>query len=158
MRPKIFLSRAATLSGLQEETFDAWSAHLVELEFQVDRLRRNRYSDVPWDKLRQILAQVDGVVAFGFSQATVDVEGQQGELSRSMRASPWIHIEAAMAIQAATPVLAVPESGITEGVFESAIWSGYLYGIPAGTKPSRNAVPESWIAAVHLASRERSLG
>ena len=157
MKPKIFLSRPAVVSGIQESIFVVWSSYLLELGFQVKRLQRHQYSDEPWKQLRKIVEQADGVVAFGFSQVIVEVRERQDEPPRSMRTSPWIHIETAMAIETATPVLAVPEPGIEEGVFEPSIWSGCLYGIPAGAAPSRTAVPERWIDAVHLASRKRSI-
>jgi len=158
MRPTIFLSRPAALSLAQEEFFDAWNAHLVGLGFKAERLRRPQYTRNPWEQLQSILVRADGVVAFGFSQASSSDSGAAAARSWSMRTSPWIHIEAAMAITTATPVLAVPEPGIEDGVFEPSVWSDCLYGIPAGIAPSRDAVPARWIDAVRLAACKCSDG
>jgi hypothetical protein len=62
-----------------------------------------------------------------------------------------------MAITTTIPVLAVPEAGIMEGVFDPSIWSGCLYGITAGIAPSRTAIPERWIDAVNAVYKERSI-
>lgn len=151
MSPRIFMSRPTVLSRQQEETFQAWSTSLGELGFQLQRLRRQNYSDQPWDQLRRILARVDGVAAFGFWQGSAE----SGELTRSMHTSPWTDIEAAMAIAASTPVLALPEPGIEDGIFDPSVWSGCLHGTPAGIPPSRNAIPGRWIDAVYFASISR---
>lgn len=145
------MSRPTVLSRQQEETFQAWSTSLAELGFQLQRLQRKNYSDQPWDQLWHILAHVDGIAAFGFWQDSAEI----GALTRSMHTSPWTHIEAAMAIAASTPVLALPELGIEDGIFDPSVWSGCLHGIPAGIPPSRNAIPGRWIDAVHFASISR---
>jgi hypothetical protein len=155
MSPMIFLSRPASLSEMQEGVFAAWNACLLDLGFRVGRLQRYQYSNEPWDRLRKILALSHGVAAFGFSQFTAGPEGNN-QISRSMRTSPWIQIESGMAIGSAIPVLAVPEIGIIEGIFDLSIWSGCLYGIPAGVAPSNNAIPEHWIDAVNIVYEERS--
>lgn len=139
------MSRPTVLSRQQEETFQAWSTCLAELGFQLQRLQGQHYSDQPWDQLRHILSHVDGIAAFGFRQRSAE----SGEVTRSMHTSPWIHIEAAMAIAASRPVLALPEPGIEDGVFDPSVWSGYLHGIPAGVPPSRNAIPGRWVDAVY---------
>jgi hypothetical protein len=156
LSPRIFLSRPTVLSKRQEDTFQAWSASLAELGFQLQRLQRQNYSDQPWDQLRHILAHVDGIVAFGFWQGNAE----SGELTRSMHTSPWTHIEAAMAIAASAPVLVLPEPGIEDGIFDPLVWSGCLHGTPAGIRPSRNAIPGRWIDAVYFASisRQRASG
>jgi hypothetical protein len=145
------MSRPTVLSRQQEETFQAWSTSLAELGFQLQRLQRQNYSDQPWNQLWHILAHVDGIAAFGFWQDSAE----SGALTRSMHTSPWTHIEAAMAIAASTPVLALPELGIEDGIFDPSVWSGYLHGIPAGIPPSRNAIPGRWIDAVYFASISR---
>jgi hypothetical protein len=151
LSPRIFMSRPTVLSRQQEETFQAWTTSLAEIGFQLQRLQRQNYSDQPWNQLRHILAHADGIAAFGFWQRSA--EG--GGLSRSMYTSPWTHIEAAMAIAASTPVLALPEPGIEDGIFDPSVWSGCLHGAPAGISPSRNAIPGRWIDAVYFASISR---
>lgn len=151
MSPRIFMSRPTVLSRQQEETFQAWSTSLAERGFLLQRLQRQHYSDQPWDQLRHILAHVDGIAAFGFWQGSAE----SGELTRSMHTSPWTHIEAAMAIAASIPVLALPEPGIEDGLFDPSVWSGCLHGIPAGTPPSRNAIPGRWMNDVYFASISR---
>jgi hypothetical protein len=144
MSPGIFMSRSAVLTRQQEETFQSWSACLAELGFQLQRLQRQHYSDQPWDQLRHIFAHVDGMATFGFWQGSAE----SGELTRSMYTSPWVHIEAAMAIAVSMPVLAMPEPGVEEGIFNPSVWSGCLHGIPAGVPPSCSEIPRGWIDAV----------
>jgi hypothetical protein len=156
VKSKIFLSRPASLTSIQHAIFTEWSSYLLELGFEVQQLRRHQYGNEPWDQVRKIIIQAHGVVAFGFSQFAVVVHERDSRLSRSIRTSPWVQIESAMAIAMTIPVLAVPEIGIAEGVFEPSMWSGCLYGIPAGVIPSRPAIPINWIDAVRLGHRERS--
>lgn len=152
MRPNVFLSRPAVLTEGQERVFSAWSSSLLDLGFQVERLRRHQYSDEPWEQLRKIFARIDGMVAFGFSQVSAETKEWENKRSECARTSPWVHIETAMAIEKEIPVLVVAEPGVREGVFGPSIWCGCLFGVPAGALPSRNAIPQAWIDAVHLES------
>lgn len=156
MRPVVFLSRPAVLSADQETAFSAWS-QMLDLDFDVQRLERHQYAEEPWAQLRAIFTQVDGVATFGFRQ---DVRQLDVMVAGASRTSPWIHIEAAMAIALRVPVLAIAEQGVADGVFEPAVWAESLYGVPAGTAPSRRAIPRQWIEAVHRAftARQRLAG
>jgi hypothetical protein len=42
--------------------------------------------------------------------------------------SPWIHIEAGLAISTGLPVLALAERGIADGVFDPMTWGGQVVG------------------------------
>lgn len=154
MRPNIFLSRPAVLTDSQERLFGVWRSCLLDLGFQVQRLRRHQYGSEPWEQLRKIFAQTDGMVAFGFSQVSTRAKEWDIKRSEFVRTSPWIHIETAMAIENEIPVLVVAEPGVKEGVFEPSVWCGCLFGIPAGDPPSRSTVPQMWIDAVLLKSYE----
>jgi hypothetical protein len=158
MAPIVFLSRPTALSDIQERAVLAWSKYLLELGFQLRRIERHQYTNMPWDRLRQLLNDVDGVVTFGYAIAPGHHDDSDPRVTADLRTSPWTHVEAAMAIEAAIPVLAVPEPGIRDGVFDSAVWSGCLYGVHSTDPPSSSAIPEGWIAAVRRASATRHEG
>jgi hypothetical protein len=63
--------------------------------------------------------------------------------------SPWMHVEAGMAIASNKPVLAAPERGVTEGVFAQHNWTENVFGCNVG-HPNSPAV-ERRAAAVHVA-------
>jgi hypothetical protein len=149
----VFLSRPAALSEGQEQLFLSWSKCLSDLGFLLERLQRQQYTEVPWHQLRHIIEGVDGVVTFGFAQSIQRAVRGRAEVATAGCTSPWTHIEAAMAVEARIPTLVIPEPGILDGVFDPSVWSGGLYGVRPGAAPSRDAVPEPWIAAVRLASR-----
>jgi hypothetical protein len=155
VRSNVFLSRPAVLTEGQERVFSAWSSSFLDLGFQLERLRRHQYSDEPWEQLRKIFARIDGMVAFGFSQANAETKEWEDKRPEFARTSPWVHIETAMAIEKEIPVLVVAEPGVKEGVFGPSIWRGCLFGVPAGALPSRSAIPQAWIDAVHLKSPDR---
>jgi len=155
MVPIVFLSRPTSLSDTQERAVLAWSRYLLELGFQLRRLARPQYTDTPWDRLRHLLDEVDGVVTFGCALTPRHHDDGDPRVKADMRTSPWTYIEAAMAIEAAVPVLAVPETGIHDGVFDPAVWSGCLYGVHSNDAPSSSAIPEGWIAAVRRAAATR---
>jgi hypothetical protein len=82
-----------------------------ELGFQLRRLARHQYTDMPWDRLRQVFDEVDGVVTFGCALTPGHHDEGDPRVKADMRTSPWTYIEAAMAIEAAIPVLAVLSEG-----------------------------------------------
>lgn len=98
MRPSVFLSRQAVLTENQARVFGVWSSYLQDLGFQVERLQRYHYSSNPWGQLRKIFARTEGMVAFGCSQVSSEARERENKRSKCVRISPWIHIEAAMAI------------------------------------------------------------
>jgi hypothetical protein len=61
--------------------------------------------------------------------------------------SPWVQIEAGMAIASNKPVLAVPECGVSEGVFAPENWTANVFGALA--ENPRSLTVERWAAAVH---------
>jgi hypothetical protein len=157
MRPAIFLSRPVAVSADQENIFRTW-AQLLGHEFDLKRLRRCQYAGEPWPQLRSIFAHVDGVISFGFSQTPV--APGPGRDSAPRRTSPWLHIEAGIAISMGLAVLAIPDLGVSEGVFDPNVWCSTLSGVPAGQAPSRRALPARWTDAVYesLNARQRLQG
>jgi hypothetical protein len=60
--------------------------------------------------------------------------------------SPWMHVEAGMAIESNKPVLAAPERGVTEGVFAQHNWIANVFG--SDVENPRSPGVERWAAAV----------
>jgi hypothetical protein len=60
--------------------------------------------------------------------------------------SPWMHVEAGMAIASNKPVLAAPERGVTEGVFAQHNWIANVFG--SDVENPRSPGVERWAAAV----------
>lgn len=142
------------LAADQEAVFTAW-AETLDMDFDLQRLQRHQYASEPWAQLRSIFTQVDGVASFGFRKAARRPGQSKEGVFPMSPISPWIHIETAMAIALRVPVLAIAEESISDGVFAPDVWSESLYGVPTGTAPSRDVIPEQWIEAVHRSSTAR---
>lgn len=152
MRPVVFASRPSALSLDQEYVFNQWHRTLLECGFRVERLLRCQYNADPWEQLKRLLMRADGVLVLGFRQpAGPDTCRQHGT-----RTSPWLQIEAGMAIMVGLPVLAVPEDNVGDGVFAPATWRGNLSGVPAKPDPLYK-IPAGWAEEVtcHFWNRSR---
>jgi hypothetical protein len=157
MKPVIFVSRPSVLSSTQESMFSLWGLCLTELGFSAERLPRQQHSGKPWEQLPRLLASTDGVVVLGFRQVTVEpCFSRPGVRSGSAWTSPWVQIEAAMAIMNRIPVLMAPEPGVTEGVFEPSTWRGCAISALTEAVPSRTNIPAEWTNAVMQRFRERT--
>jgi hypothetical protein len=59
--------------------------------------------------------------------------------------SPWMHVEAGMAIASKKPVRAAPECGVTEGAFAQHNWVANVFG--SDVENPRSPGVERWAAA-----------
>lgn len=157
----MFLSRPAVLSGSQERESQRWTGAIEAAGLRVARIQRTGYEPDPWTQLRSKLEQVDGAIILGFRQLSVnglwraDTPEEVAEVATWT--SPWLQIEAGMALMQGLPVLVVPERNVSEGVFERRRWTGLLFG----TEMEREPVGEpgnAWIDAVRRRSRTSAVG
>ena len=133
MTPTVFLCEPAGLAAAQRVASDDWHERLFGLGFDIDQIRREDYEPDPWPGLRTRIRAAHGVVVLGFRQLYVSAgTWRRGTAFESGMAgtwsSPWLHIEAGLALAEGLPLLVVPESGVREGVFAPHTWSAALRG------------------------------
>lgn len=151
MTPRVFLCEPSGLSDTQRCISDQWHERLFELGFDIDRLRSDEYESNPWHRLMRRINQADGVLVLGLGQLSVSagIWRRGSEFERDLAGtwtSPWLQLEAGIALGAQLPVLVAPESGISEGVFAADTWTGPLRGTVADDPDA--AVVEDWARAV----------
>lgn len=151
MMPRVFLCEPSGLNATQRCISDQWHERLFGLGFDVDRLRSEDYESNPWSGLVGHIHQAQGVLVLGFGQLFVSAGTWRrgSEQERSLVAtwtSPWLQLEAGIALGAGVPVLVARESGVCEGVFASETWTGPLRGTVADNPDE--GVLEDWANAV----------
>jgi hypothetical protein len=160
MVSRVFLCEPSGLTATQRLKSDEWHERLFGFGFDVDQVRQQSYAPDPWPVLRTRIECADGVIVLGFRQLFVSAGSwrpatQVGTAIRGAAwSSPWLHIEAGLAIAFGRPVLIAPEDGVTEGIFATGTWSGALSGT---SMDSPNAeVLEAWACSVHTAAATRA--
>lgn len=133
MTPRVFLCEPSGLTPAQRLVSDRWHERLFGFGFDVDQLRSEGYASDPWPGLKQHIGAAHGVVVLGFRQLSVtsgtwrlDTE-HETDMAGSW-STPWLHIEAGLAIGAGLPVLVAPEPGVREGVFAPETWTDVVHG------------------------------
>jgi hypothetical protein len=133
MTPRVFLCEPSGLTLAQRLVSDRWHERLFGFGFDVDQLRSEGYAPNPWPSLQEHIDAAHGVIVLGFRQLCVtagtwrpDTE-HESDL-KGCWSSPWLHIEAGLAIGAGLPLLLAPESEVREGVFASETWTGPVCG------------------------------
>jgi hypothetical protein len=131
--PCIFMGVPAVLTWRQQERLDRWLDWIERQSLGVVQLERPEYCAEPWPQLRQYLARADGVVILGFKQLDARrAIWRPGTSEESDVAgwwtSPWLHLEAGMAIAMRMPLLVAAEEDVNEGVFSREVWGDYLHG------------------------------
>ena len=144
MIPTVFVGRPSELDPDEEGVAQAWQAAVAAAGMRPRRLTRPEYEKDAWAQLDSVLRSVDGMVVLGFggsSRATV---------------SPWLHIEAGIALVVGAPVLVIP-GHVTpaEGIFDPAAWTARLSGVPSETSPA-DGFPGAWVHAVNIRFRART--
>jgi hypothetical protein len=131
--PSVFVSRPASLTRWQSCIRDAWISHLRAERLDVVTLARDEYAVDPWPQLQRVTESVDGVLVLGFRQLEIDRGSWRANTPEQAPApiactSPWMQLEAGMAIMASLPLLALREPGVTEGVFDGGVRCGPVLG------------------------------
>jgi hypothetical protein len=160
----VFISAPAMLSPLQEQAFRRWCNALAAASLRGARILRSDYHPDSWAQLRSVLDRVDGVVVFGFRQLWYEGATWRGgtaeeDVVTTAWTSPWMQIEAGMALMRDLPVLVIPEAGVADGVFEPSRWTGLLFGVEMERDPLGYG-GAAWLEAVlrGAAARERVSG
>ncbi|WP_141242935.1 hypothetical protein [Geodermatophilus obscurus] len=129
-----------------------WTAALEATGLELRRLARGEYEPVPWDQLRDSLMSASAVVLFGFRQLCVHEgtwrpgTGEERAIDQARWTTPWMHIEAGMAIARGLPLLVVAEAGVAEGVFNPDAWGSSVFGASLDRDPSHVTVAQ-WRSA-----------
>jgi hypothetical protein len=149
-RVHVFLGVPAVLAASQQEHVEQWLGWLDNHAVEVVRLPRDGYSKDPWSALMRLLSRTDGTILLGFRQ--LDAQAATWRPCSSEEAdgvgwwtSPWLQLEAGMAIGIGHPLLVVPEDGVEEGVFKPTAWGGQVYGA-ALSSPGEAGV--AWLESV----------
>jgi hypothetical protein len=152
---RVFLGAPAVLTADQQARLNPWLRWLEGQALEVVRLRRGAYGRDPWPVLRDLLAQAAGVVLVGFRQldgtaATWRPGTSEAAHPAGWWSSPWLQVEAGIAVGLGLPVLALADEGVREGVFDPAAWAGQVHGARLGA-PGQAA--GEWLRLVRNAAR-----
>ncbi len=139
--PSVFLGLPAVLTKRQQPHLERWLGWLKSQTIGIVRLERDAYDQEPWRGLMKRLSNVDGVVLLGFRQlyiqsATWRPDTREEAHIAGCWTSPWLHLEAGMAVAFGLPVLVASDEGVEEGVFSPDVWGGRVHGT-ALTSPGK---------------------
>jgi hypothetical protein len=160
MSPAVLVCAPSVRTLSQRELYDAWRKLIRAQGFSVNCLERTQYATDPWEQLTRLMNQADGVVVLGFRQMQIRDglwRSETPEMStvNAVWTSPWMHIEAGMAIASGKPVLAAPETGVCEGIFAPQNWTANVFGTPV--ESLRSHIVQRWAAMVRNGQPARSL-
>jgi hypothetical protein len=159
-RVRVFLGVPAVLAASQQEYVEQWLGWLDDHAVEVIRLQRDAYDKDPWPGLVRLLSRTDGTILLGFRQLDARAAiwrpcSPEEANGAGWWTSPWLQLEAGMAIAAGHPVLVASETGVEEGVFKPEAWGGQVHGAALGS-PGEAGV--AWLENVrrHAVSTGRS--
>jgi hypothetical protein len=159
-RVRVFLGVPAVLAARQQKYVEQWIGWLENHAVEVIRLQRDAYSGDPWSALMSLLSRADGTILLGFRQ--LDARAAIWRPCSPEKAdgvgwwtSPWLQLEAGLAIAVGHPVLVAPEDGVEEGVFAPGAWGGQVRGAPLS---SPGEAGTAWLESVrrHAVSTKRA--
>lgn len=158
----VFLGVPAVLTTSQQPYLEQWLRWLKDQTLNVVRLERGAYEQDPWRMLVGLLSQTDGVILLGFRQLDVRTATWRPHTKEQAHmagwwTSPWLHLEAGMAVMLGLPVLVAPDEGVAEGVFSRDVWGSQVHGTVLSSPGKASVgwlelVRRGWIARKH--SRE----
>jgi hypothetical protein len=134
----------------QEPQLERWVRWIEHRGGEVVRLSRDAYSEDPWRALTRLLSDVDGVLLLGFRQldareAVWRPDTKEEDPSAGWWTTPWLHIEAGMAVALGLPVLVAPETDVEDGVFHPDVWGTQVNG---ASLSAPGATADAWLNAV----------
>jgi hypothetical protein len=155
---RVFLGMPSIITARQQPYLEQWLRWLDDQALEVVRLERDAYARDPWPRLTELLSRVDGVALLGFRQLDVRTAIWRPDTKEEVPAagwwtSPWLHLEAGIAVALGLPVLAAPEDGVTEGVFSPDVRTGGVHGA-ALSAPGETRT--EWLQLVREHCRSRS--
>jgi len=130
---RVFLGVPTVLTARQQPYLEQWLGWLKDQNLDVVRLERGAYGQDPWRTLKGLLSQADGVVLLGFRQldartATWRPHTKEETHSTDWWTSPWLHVEAGMAVMSGLPLLVAADEGVEEGVFNPKVRDNQVHG------------------------------
>jgi hypothetical protein len=157
MSPRVFVGMPAIITARQQPYLDQWLGWLKDQALDVVQLERGAYGSDPWRGLTELLSRVDGVALLGFRQLDARAAIWRPATNEEARApgwwtSPWLHVEAGIAVGLGLPVLAAPDDEVTEGVFSPDAWSGGVFGTALSSPDETRA---EWLELVREHRRSR---
>lgn len=158
MSVTVLVCAPAVRTRSQQATYEQLLSSLESRGFSVTVLTRPAYVADPWEELVRLMNRADGVVVAGFRQMSIrhgvwrDDTAEQATVD-TVWTSPWMQIEAGMAIALGKPVLVLPERGVSEGIFARQNWTATVFGSPAGLDESPEA--DRWAATVRALAKRR---
>lgn len=152
----MFLGAPAVLSSQQRPCFDEWLSWFHEQSVEALLLQRSHYGVNPWDTLMRTMSRAHGVALLGFEQ--LDARGSiwRRETAEEERISlgwttPWLQLEAGLAIASGLPVLVARDVEVREGIFDPDAWVGQVTGtqlsLPGGERTA-------WLGSVRRLSMD----
>lgn len=151
MTPRIFLCEPSGLSTPQRALSDQWHERLFGLGFDVDQVRSHEYESDAWPVLVHRIGASSGVLVLGFKQLVASEAiwrrgtDQEQQLAATWTSS-WLQLEAGIALSAGLPLLVAPETGVTEGVFATHVWTGAVRG--TAVEHPDTSIIEQWATEV----------
>jgi hypothetical protein len=158
---RVFLGVPAVLTARQRSYLEQWLRWLEDQTLAIVRLERDAYGQDPWCMLGELLSHTDGVVLLGFRQLDARAATwrpytkEEGRLA-GWWTSPWLHLEAGMAVALGLPLLVAADEGVEEGVFSPDVWSNQVHGAVLNS-PGNTGM--EWLELVrrHWISRTRGI-
>lgn len=161
-RPRVFISKAGTLTVLQRELVREVTGILAEENIDATTVERGDYPNVgAISEVRRVLRGCSGALIIGFRQLEVTKgmwrSGTEEVKSVEDVALPtaWNHVEAGMAAMAGLPMLFLVERGVIGGLFELGD-VGHAVTILDLSKPNHQELRRSievWAHSVREANR-----
>lgn len=157
MSARVFVGVPAIVTARQQPYLEQWLGWLQDQDLDVVRLERGAYGPDPWPRLRELVSEVDGVALLGFRQLDARAGIWRPATNEEVRApgwwtSPWLHVEAGIAVGLGLPVLAAPDDGVSEGVFSPDAWSSGVFGTALSAPGEARA---AWLELVREHRRSR---
>jgi hypothetical protein len=152
----VFLGMPAIITAEQEPYLEQWLEWLEDHALEVVRLERAAYGRDPWLTLTELLSRTDGVLLLGFRQLDARTGIWRPRTTEEVHAagwwtSPWLQLEAGMAVALGLPVLLASDEGVAEGVFSPDVWGSRVRGTALRSPGETGAewielVREHWIS------------
>lgn len=128
----IFLSRPTWIEPHFEAGLRAFISRLTDAGLVPRTLGKSDYPlAAPMDEVLSLLAECRGAIVLGYPQILVStghLRGVEIESPMSM-CTEWNHIEAALAYAQKLPMMMIHHLGVSRGVFDRGVLSGFVYGI-----------------------------
>lgn len=132
----VFVSRPTWIDKRFEPGLRVFLARLADAQLNPRTLGASEYPlSAPLDEVLTIINECRGAVVLGFPQivATAGAIKDATIQSHLVLGTEWNHIEASLAYARKLPLLIVHHEGVTRGIFDRGVLSGYVYACDFST-------------------------